>query len=436
MSPSTKTPLTFFLFIVTLLAEPVQYCRFGSHVNFCVAMATYQNQSTPAPAHDLYLSMTVTPSSSSLNSSSGWTAIGTGPVMAGSLMFIVYGDAASGRDPIVSIRTVSQGHAQPKPIDEETFSDMGSPDTEIRVLRSSWSDGSADITVVCFACTALPGFAALSVKAKSAPWIWAWNEEQRFDIYSPDAELEMHGHHSGRGVFYVDMARSVGHDKPSPSSWPRPRPGIAMVGTSEEKVDGKGLARLHGLFMTAAFLFVFPLGVAAMRSSGSFTYHWILQLIGTSFAEAGAATGIFIAGVDGIFSATGTHGPVGVSLAMLLLVQALAGWRHHQLFVRIQRRTCISHLHIWLGRFILVASWVNLVSGLVLSGADRSRVVVMICFVLLDALALIGYLWLMRRSSRTSSTSAPLAVRQEDVDRYFALDSESDDEDGSRKGRR
>ncbi|RDA89727.1 hypothetical protein CP533_6850 [Ophiocordyceps camponoti-saundersi (nom. inval.)] len=439
MAPSVIHLLTFSLLIVRLLAEQVQYCRFDAHVNFCVAMAMYRNQSTTTTTHDLYISMTVTPSSSSSSSSLGWTAIGTGPVMAGSLMFIIYGDAASGRDPIVSIRTVSHKHNQPRPIDDKTFSEMGSSDTEIRILRSSWSDdGEADVTIVCFACTALSGVPALSTTTTSAPWIWARNENQRHSVYSTDAELEMHPHHSGRGVFYVDMARSVHHNEPSPSSWPHPQPGIAMIGTSDSPptttIDG--MARLHGLFMTTAFLLIFPLGVAAMRSSGSFTYHWILQLTGTIFAEAGAATGIFMAGRDRVFSATGTHGPIGVSLAMLLLVQALAGWRHHLIFVRIRKRTNISHLHVWLGRFILLLGWINLVSGLVRSGADASRVVAMICFVLLDAVALVVYLWYVRRRTVTPSTSAPLAASQDDVDRYFALDTGSDDEeDGGQKGR-
>ncbi|RCI10124.1 hypothetical protein L249_8418 [Ophiocordyceps polyrhachis-furcata BCC 54312] len=53
--PSSTIPfIAFFLFVVTLLAEPVQYC----HGDFCVVMAMYQNQSTPAPTHDLHLSMT------------------------------------------------------------------------------------------------------------------------------------------------------------------------------------------------------------------------------------------------------------------------------------------------------------------------------------------------------------------------------------------
>ncbi|PHH93021.1 hypothetical protein CDD83_2131 [Cordyceps sp. RAO-2017] len=432
--------------LAVTLAEPVQYCRFGhghGQIDFCAAMVMHQNQSTSA--HDLYLSMTVTRSSPL-----GWTAIGTGSVMAGSLMFIVYGDAESGQGPIVSIRTVPAGHAQPRPVDQD---DTGPSD--IRVVQSTWAaaDGThddptwqANIAVVCYACTRFPS-AALSAAATSVPWIWAWNDKQRHSVYSVDAELDMHKHHAGNGGwgnFYVDMARSVSEGE-RPPSWPRVRPGIAMLGASDwpsgvassaSALDGNGnpLARLHGLFMATAFLFIFPLGVAAMRSGSaqSFKYHWALQLIGTAFAEAGAITGICMTGAR-VASTTRTHGPLGVSVAVLLLVQALAGWRHHVVFVRIRRRTWISHLHIWLGRVSLVASWVNLVSGLILAGAGRSRVAAMGCFIVLDALGLAIFLWLSKRSARTGSASATAASR-DNVDKYFVLGTASDDEDGGEGG--
>ncbi|KAG6002677.1 hypothetical protein E4U21_002829, partial [Claviceps maximensis] len=82
-------------------AEPIQYCRFGretGHVDFCLGVTTHRNSSSGM--HDLYLSLSVTRD----HSDAGWTAVGTGSLMAGALMFVVYGDPA-GEQPVLSIRT-------------------------------------------------------------------------------------------------------------------------------------------------------------------------------------------------------------------------------------------------------------------------------------------------------------------------------------------
>lgn len=51
---------------------------------------------------------------------------------------------------------------------------------------------------------------------------------------------------------------------------------------------------------------------------------------------------------------------------MCLLVQPILGYLHHVKYVQFQRRTTISHWHIWFGRAILVLGWVNIAGGLYL----------------------------------------------------------------------
>ncbi|EDN07775.1 predicted protein [Histoplasma mississippiense (nom. inval.)] len=285
-------------FAAFVLSEPVQYCRFGhredgpSEVDFCMGITMHYNVSSHH--HDMYLTMEI-PRESAL----GWTAIGTGSSMKGSLMMIVYGNPSDQHDPIVSIRTVD-GHSQPKLVSQDQ---MGG--TDLRVLQASWVQGTrgmtvAKIAVVCLSCEKWPG-APISAQAPSQPWIWAWNDNQDFKVFSYDAHLRMHKHHAkdgGWGVFYVDMARSVSTVESAPSL-PPIRTGISRLGTSDSPISAGGLVSsirenvmqsIHGFVMFIAFFILFPLGTIAMRSgsSNSFKYHWSIQLVAALFAWFGA----------------------------------------------------------------------------------------------------------------------------------------------------
>lgn len=129
--PCLSILIAVLIFVSRAVSEPVQYCRFGhengpdASVDFCVGITTYNNVSSND--YDMYMSMHVTRSSAL-----GWTALGTGSMMAGSLMFIVYGDPFStGHEALtVSIRT-TDGHNQPRVL---TQADTGGAD--IRLLQA------------------------------------------------------------------------------------------------------------------------------------------------------------------------------------------------------------------------------------------------------------------------------------------------------------
>ena len=190
-------------------AEPVQYCRTGyseGQADFCVALATYHNAT--ADAWDVYLSLTVERSSGR-----GWTAIGTGPAMAGSLMFIVYGDPnlPGGAGPVLSIRTVS-GHHQPYTLNETTAPQVLPPGASLEVLHAKWhpihlprhgddanypikpTSPANHVASVAIACHGCGHPALLAPSSNSHPFIWAWNDRQEFADFSPDAHLAMHRH--------------------------------------------------------------------------------------------------------------------------------------------------------------------------------------------------------------------------------------------------
>lgn len=424
------TNLRFFLILPLLFspqwqlasAEPVQYCRFGDsedpnqYVNFCVGVVVHQNVSTLS--YDFLLSYTHMRYN---GSNLGWTAIGLGKYMEGSLMFIVYGDPMSNQAPLVSIR-VAAGHQQPTLV---TRTDAGGAD--LKVVEAAWvkptgvagdTDGDnhvARVHLICYSCDLWPG-SAISATAKSQPWIWAWNPDQDFPVYSFDAPLTMHAHHStsgGFGNFYVDMARAV-NTFPGPVSLPPIRPGVSMLGTSETPAGLRAAVStitldltlyLHALLMGVAFFALFPAGILAMRfgAKKAFRYHWILQLAGSTSVCCGMILGLIMR-----WKIHTVHQSIGIAVAIAIGFQSFLGWRHHVKFLQMGHRTWLSDSHALLGRLIMVAGWCNALLGMMMCGYSIKAMVIA---GLLESLEVVGILlWIWRMSSKETT-------RRDDTDR-------------------
>ena len=388
-------------------AEPVQYCKFGDsdnpngRVDFCMGAVLHRNASTSS--HDLLLSFThIRRNGSKL----GWTAIGLGNIMEGSLMFVVYGDPISSQAPVVSIRG-STGHHQPTLLSR---ADAGGAD--LRVVQAAWakstgaSEGTgrhdyvAQVHLICYSCPLWPG-ALISATAKSQPWIWAWNPHQDFAVFSFDAHLEMHAHHStsgGFGIFFVDMTRAV-NNVPRPVSLPPISPHIAMLGTSETPA-GLGATfltialnptlHLHALLMGIAFFVLFPAGIFAMRSGAktAFRYHWVLQLAGS--------TSIFCSMILGLImrqNINTVHQSVGVAIAVATGLQGILGWRHHVELLETGDRTWLSDAHVLLGRLVMIAGWSNVVIGMMLYGYSIRSIFIVGALGLIEMAGIILWVW-------------------------------------------
>ncbi|KAK3396854.1 hypothetical protein B0T20DRAFT_500318 [Sordaria brevicollis] len=419
----------------------VQYCQTGlvtGEADFCVSLASYPNATTKSD--DIYFHLAVT-----RWNANGWTAIGTGQTMAGALMFVIYGDPVNGteKEPVVSIRTV-EGHRQPQLI--EDFSTVAGKGFDVQVLSSSWKEAGtvpaskgkvkrhddhdehniipaagtktyvADILLACYSCSQWssgPGSWRTSISAESTsqPFLWAWNDRQDFSgNFTRDAHLKMHRHRGsetgGYGFFWADMTRSsLSSSEKQPSTTDLLKtlsitPNVKMVGTSEEPLSASGwlskltsnpLPKTHAFFMTVAFLILFPLGVMLIRSGGNaFQKHWLVQALASVFTFAGAAVGLYMTGrrVPSTF-----HQWLGLVVTLLLVVQIILGWRHHVNFVRIRRRTWISYGHIWLGRWAVVAGWVNVVLGLLLSGHSRVDAWGVGIFMGMEAVVVAWWVW-------------------------------------------
>ena len=437
------TALLCFLFPLSGAAEAVQYCKFGNStndkdgVNFCVGLSLYRNASTDA--HNAYITLTHT---RPLHSAVGWTAVGIGRAMRGALMFIIYGDPASGEQPAVSIRTAT-GHSHPTMVVRDR---MNGGDLE--VVRAEWltdktqgGTATAIVSLVCYSCTLWPD-ESISASTTSQPWIWAWNKAQEFATFTDNEHLAMHEPRpdsGGWGRFYVDMAQAESSGAEAPSL-PAINPGVAAIGTYESPKDSsKGkqkpmsfhviVMRLHGLLMMIAFLLLLPLGVFAIRSGSprSFKYHWVIQVTASTAMAGGLAAGLRMHP-----EISTVHQVVGVSLAGIVLVQIYLGWRHHVDFVRIRRRTWISYAHLWAGRLFMIGGSVNVLLGLALSGYSRLWMAIIAAYIVIGGVTLA--LWVHRRNSIIAKSKAVAQGEEEEQlvplqnDEYFVVAEEGDDE--------
>ena len=119
------------------------------------------------------------------------------------------------------------------------------------------------------------------------------------------------------------------------------------------------LASIHGAITSWSFL-AMSLGLLAIRSglAKSFKYHWMIQLVASTFVLIGCSMGIIITFKHGGHFIM-THKLLGLLLGLGVVVQSWLGWRHHVIFVKIGRRTAVSNYHVWLGRTIVLIGNVN-----------------------------------------------------------------------------
>lgn len=446
MSSLQRLLLHLLFLLATVSAAPSQYCLFGlprDEVDFCMAVSLYHNHSTSA--HDVYLSLAVRRSATQSNGTSlGWNAIGTGPKMAGSLMFVLYGDPeASDAKPTLSVRTVKAGHSRPAQVTQQ---DTGKQ-LDVRISETTWKKAEDDLyvataSVVCYACSEWMG-TEISPESVSQPWIWAWNKQQDMKAFAPDQQLEAHSMVDGYGYFYVDMKAATSHHSDGFPTF-NVTGEDSNIGTSDrpikevktglwQKLLSRPLAHLHGFFMMTAFLLLFPVGAVAIRSGSekSFKYHWVIQASAMVSALCGAIVAIVMS--DRVFGSP--HQIAGVVIVSLLVVQAVLGWRHHVDFIRIFRRTWISYVHISLGFVILVSGWANVIGGLVLYGFSKFGIAMLALFILLEAAGVGAWSFLARRRSMARGTIHK--ETPESSAAYFALEDipESDEEDDAAEER-
>ncbi|TRX90081.1 hypothetical protein FHL15_009000 [Xylaria flabelliformis] len=141
----------------------------------------------------------------------------------------------------------------------------------------------------------------------------------------------------------------------------------------------------HGVLASLAFAFLFPLGAILLRyipGKAAVSTHWIIQVIASALYLIAAGLGLYLLSMIRIPSGAGlldimrgnAHPIIGIVLLIALFFQPVFGILHHRQFKKLQKRTWVSYVHLWLGRLSITLGIINGGLGLALADATGAPV--------------------------------------------------------------
>ncbi|KYG13604.1 hypothetical protein FVEG_13881 [Fusarium verticillioides 7600] len=278
-----------------------------------------------------------------------WVGLGTGDKMSGSTMFVIYQDGTGN----VTLSTrMGHGHEMPE-------------HSRMRSVRLIEGSGVVNKTMVAnIHCGDLGN---MHFKG-SNNWISAWKIGSSLHTADIDADIEEHyGHNS----FSVEFSEAVVNSNSNP--FIDMTTAIPSGATSGGGGEGTTSAIL-GIIMSVVFLLGYPLGSLLMPIIGKWFIHATWQMIIFIATWAGFVTGKLTADRTGNWF-NAPHVIIGTVVCTLMFIQPILGGLHHRSFAKHQRRTGISHAHIWYGRVLMILGIVNGGLGLQLAGASKKLII-------------------------------------------------------------
>lgn len=308
-----------------------------------------------------------------------WTALGSGTMMADSIMFVLY-PSSNNSEVTLSIRTVNDNRHNPP-------HEIESNKVHARVRSSSIKDGrmTADIVwqepsdILC---------GVVDPRSHNQPFIWAVGPvtssnaghdgpDHRRDgsddddgphppIKSDDTDVPI-TKHDEHGVIFANMVASQNplDDFHSPQIQ-----GTSSNGMQLQPEYYHTLVFVHAAILAASFVLIFPLGVILLRLNPrklGFKMHWMIQCFAlvAVICGLGVAITMSILGVRYKYFVE-PHQIVGISVCVLAGFQAYLGRAHHIRFKVYQRRKAVSYIHMVVGRLVIYGGMTNVVLGLLL----------------------------------------------------------------------
>ncbi|KAG5801511.1 hypothetical protein H9Q71_013905 [Fusarium xylarioides] len=309
------------LFASSSCASPTSYCN-GNSNKICYTWAV-PSSTASSSSGNLFIRIQAPDEYQ-------WVGLGTGDKMSGSTMFVIYQDG-TGK---VTLST-RMGH------------DHEMPDHSLmRSVRLIEGSGVMNKTMVAnIHCGDLGN---MHFKG-SNHWI----------------------KHDGHNSFSIDFSEAVVNSNSNPfihmtTATPS---GAASAGGGEGNTS-----TIHGIIMSVVFLLGYPLGSLLMPIIGKWFIHATWQMIVFIGMWAGFVTGKLAADRTGNWF-NAPHVIIGTIVCGLMAVQPILGGLHHRNFVNHQRRTGISHVHIWYGRALMILGIVNGGLGLQLAGASVKLII-------------------------------------------------------------
>ncbi|RFN51732.1 hypothetical protein FIE12Z_3935 [Fusarium flagelliforme] len=325
----------------TACTSPFSYCDAGSgKICYSWAVPSTIDSST---SHSLYLRL-----QAPLDYQ--WIAIGTGTRMSGSTMFVIYQD---GMGNVTLSTRKGYGHNTP------TFDSM----SDVKLIEGS---GLSNKTMV--ANIQWDDVSGIDLKGSSS-WISAWKKGSPLNTSDTTADFD---EHDGTDGFSVDLSEATFSGNANPFT------NLSNVQSSDNTISGGGggedyTGSAHGFIMAIVFLLGFPIGSVLIPLLGRWLVHASWQIIAFVIMWVGFGVGKVAADRGGDWFHE-PHVVLGTPVCVLMSIQPVLGWIHHRNYLKHQRRTTISHGHIWYGRGIMIVGIVNGGIGLQLSGASTGLV--------------------------------------------------------------
>ncbi|KAI2085091.1 hypothetical protein LOZ36_004259 [Ophidiomyces ophidiicola] len=371
--------LLYYIYVSPLaFGAGIQYCR--NDPPLCFAVASMKNNT--AGGHDIHLSLVMTPS---ING--GWAAVGIGNKMSGSLMFLVYSEKGQ-KALMTSIRTV-ESHDNPT-----LLMDHG---RHVEMINSSISSTSYHARFVCYSCD--HWWRTATSKEGKTQFIYAANRKQTFDTATSNSVLKIHDTY---GVVEGDMDKALLSDphEPLPAIRPGETSGFELKNengvikstpkSSTQQSPWLSPGQVHGIVMVFVFMGLFMPGGIIIRLPlvRAFRYHWAIQACASLLALGSAA---YMAVRSTHFD---LHKILGLTVVGSLPLQAMVGYKHHAIFMRIHRQSVYTSVHKWAGRALLLLGSLNV--GFGLSHSRRSTGAILAWFIIW-LVEIVGIVWILRR---------------------------------------
>ena len=307
-----------------------------------------------------------------------WIGLGQGSQMAGSSMFVIYTD---GRGNVTLSTRQGTGHVEPE---HDTTAN-------VTLLEGSGvARGQMVANILCSNCNKWNG-GSTDFTSSGGSWIYASRPGDSLQSTNLDEGIEQHADH---GSFTWDYSSARGGNGANPfvarSSNPSsgnssssnagkgntstgnggvsqpPKPATS-ASSSSSNIDTIAVA--HGTLAAIVFLAFFPSGAIFVRIPGMARHVWVhagIQIFSYCCFVAAAGLGIYMA--TELDETSEHHAIIGMILLVALFFQPIFGLLHHSFFKKHQKRTAISHVHIWVGRVAIVLGMINGGLGIELAG--------------------------------------------------------------------
>ena len=295
-----------------------------------------------------------------------WASIGIGHKMAHSLMFIITQNKGN-----VSL-SVRLTPYNPHHFTSLTCRDYHQP-TEVKNVTATLEQGTG----------VNDSYITANIHVQSGGLFWAGgnlnvaSSNQDF-IYGFSPNTPSGGSASGSivqhvvvGSFQLDLGAAIGTG------------GMPTIVSPVTSWGWQSIVLAHAVMMGIAWVGLLPAGAIIIRFLGSkvknpVLVHQILQLASMGFVFIAFFVGVgtsssFIAFTIG--ASTGQqfkfgHQWLGGLVCFGLLIQAALGWYHHKRYVQDKptSRRWFTHVHLWLGRFLLFFALITIGLGIQLYG--------------------------------------------------------------------